>query len=84
LLGLQGKAKGFLRMSDPGGGQDSDLDKSGLEEADIDNSPMQQNDGIELEKERLRRQRMRSIAIAFGLVGLVVLFYAASIVRMGH
>ena len=30
-----------------------------------------------------RRQRMRSIAIALALGGLVLLFYAATIVRMG-
>lgn len=30
-----------------------------------------------------KRQRMRSIAIAVMLVALVVLFYAATIVRMG-
>ena len=35
------------------------------------------------EKERQRRQRMRSIAIALALAALVVLFYAATIVRMG-
>jgi len=30
-----------------------------------------------------RRQRMRSIAIAVALLAMVVLFYAATIVRMG-
>ncbi len=30
-----------------------------------------------------RRQRMRSVAIAFALGFLVVLFYAATIVRLG-
>ena len=30
-----------------------------------------------------RRRRMRSIAIALALAGLVVLFYAATIVRLG-
>jgi hypothetical protein len=34
-------------------------------------------------EERLRRQRMRSIAIALALGGLVVLFYLATIVRLG-
>lgn len=33
--------------------------------------------------ERLRRQRNRSIAIAFVLGALVLLFYAATIVRLG-
>lgn len=32
---------------------------------------------------RRRRQRLRSLAIALGLGFLVVLFYAATIVRMG-
>ncbi|MEM9358514.1 MAG: hypothetical protein AAGB04_20195 [Pseudomonadota bacterium] len=35
------------------------------------------------EVERKRRQNMRSIAIALVLVGLVVLFYAATIVHLG-
>ena len=35
------------------------------------------------DKERQRRQRMRSFAIACVLGGLVVLFYAATIVRLG-
>ena len=35
------------------------------------------------EAEKSRRQRMRSIAIALALVLLVVLFYAATIVRLG-
>jgi len=33
--------------------------------------------------ERVRRQRSRSIAIAVVLVGLVVLFYLATIFRLG-
>lgn len=36
------------------------------------------------EQRRLKRQRLRSLAIAFGLAFLVVLFYAATIVRMGN
>lgn len=36
------------------------------------------------ESKRLKRQRLRSIAIACGLGFLVLLFYAATIVRMGH
>ncbi len=35
------------------------------------------------EEQRRKRQRMRSIAIALALVGLVVLFYIATIVRLG-
>ena len=35
------------------------------------------------EKKRLQRQRLRSVAIALGLGFLVLLFYAATIVRMG-
>jgi hypothetical protein len=35
------------------------------------------------QEERGRRQRMRSIAIALVLGGLVVLFYIATIVRLG-
>jgi len=34
-------------------------------------------------QERLKRRRVRSIAIALGLGFLVILFYAATIVRMG-
>ena len=33
--------------------------------------------------ERKRRQRTRSIAIAVALLGLVILFYAATIVHLG-
>ena len=33
--------------------------------------------------ERKRRQRMRSVAIAVALAGLVILFYAATIVHLG-
>lgn len=35
------------------------------------------------EAKRVRRQRLRSTAIALGLGFLVLLFYAATIVRMG-
>lgn len=35
------------------------------------------------EAERLRRQKMRSIAIAVALIVLVALFYVATIVRLG-
>lgn len=35
------------------------------------------------EAERLRRQRMRSIAIALSLLALVLLFYVATLVRLG-
>jgi hypothetical protein len=35
------------------------------------------------EKQRQRRQRMRSIAIAWVLAALVVLFFIVTIVRLG-
>ncbi|MBV1692917.1 MAG: hypothetical protein KGP27_00490 [Hyphomicrobiales bacterium] len=35
------------------------------------------------DEERKRRQRLRSIAIAVALGGLVVLFYVATLVRLG-
>ena len=35
------------------------------------------------EKERQRRQRMRSVAIAWILAGLAVLFFIVTIVRLG-
>ncbi|MGI9425796.1 MAG: hypothetical protein ACR2PA_21590 [Hyphomicrobiaceae bacterium] len=38
---------------------------------------------IDTEQERKRRQRTRSIAIGLALVGLVILFYAATIVHLG-
>ncbi|MBU1210279.1 MAG: hypothetical protein KJ587_03280 [Alphaproteobacteria bacterium] len=37
----------------------------------------------QIEAERVKRQRLRSIAIAVGLGVLVVLFYAATIVHLG-
>ena len=37
----------------------------------------------QIEAERVKRQRFRSIAIAVGLGVLVVLFYAATIVHLG-
>ncbi len=37
----------------------------------------------EEQQERDRRRRMRSIAIALALAGLVVLFYVATLVRLG-
>ncbi len=42
-----------------------------------------QTGGHEPEEERRRRQRMRSIAIAVALGILVLLFYLATIVRLG-
>jgi len=35
------------------------------------------------DRERNRRRRLRSIAIALALAALVVLFYVATIVRLG-
>lgn len=40
-------------------------------------------DGILPTEEQRRRQRARSIAIAVALVGLVVLFYLVTIVKLG-
>ena len=37
----------------------------------------------EKDDEAKRRQKMRSIAIALALVGLVVLFYVATLIRLG-
>lgn len=36
------------------------------------------------EAKRRQRQRVRSLAIALGLAFLVILFYVATIVRMGN
>lgn len=44
-----------------------------------DDKPAEQPQNVERDK----RQRMRSIAIAVALVVLAVLFYAATIVRLG-
>lgn len=41
-------------------------------------------DEADEEAKRLKRQRVRSLAIALGLAFLVVLFYLATIVRMGN
>jgi len=41
------------------------------------------NSDAKEQKERLRRQRMRSLAIALALGALVALFYIATIVRLG-
>ena len=38
---------------------------------------------IEADEERKRRQRSRSVAIALALIGMVILFYAATIVHLG-
>ena len=44
---------------------------------------MSEPDETEQELERRRRQRRRSIAIALALVGMVILFYVATIARLG-
>jgi hypothetical protein len=41
------------------------------------------NSDLDEERQRQKRQRMRSLAIALALGALVVLFYIATIVRMG-
>lgn len=40
-------------------------------------------DGKNNEAENQRRQRMRSLAIALALAALVVVFYLATIIRLG-
>lgn len=44
---------------------------------------MTSEETTEQRQERLRRQRMRSLAIALALAGMVALFYLATIVRLG-
>ncbi|WP_181705912.1 hypothetical protein [Chthonobacter rhizosphaerae] len=44
---------------------------------------MDDRDLIELTPEQKRKRRTRSIAIALFLVGLVVLFYLVTIVKLG-
>ncbi|WP_169313684.1 hypothetical protein [Polymorphum gilvum] len=39
--------------------------------------------GIKLTEEQIKRRRSRSIAIGLVLVGLVVLFYVVTIVKLG-
>lgn len=41
------------------------------------------NDGNDDEQALQRQRRMRSIAIAVALAGLAILFYVATIVRLG-
>jgi hypothetical protein len=41
------------------------------------------SDGIVLTEEQRRRRRHRSIALALVLVGLAVLFYVVTIVKLG-
>ncbi len=50
---------------------------------DIERGETAAVNGPEEEARRIRRQRMRSTAIALGLAFLVFLFYVATIVRMG-
>jgi|JRYI01.1.fsa_nt_gb hypothetical protein len=50
---------------------------------DIERDEVAAVNGPDEEARRIRRQRLRSTAIAFGLAFLVLLFYAATIVRMG-
>ena len=44
---------------------------------------MSEQTPLDAEEERKRRQRSRSIAIGLALVGLVVLFYLATIIHLG-
>lgn len=43
----------------------------------------ERDESVERELERRRRQRYRSIAIAIALAAFVLLFYIATIVRLG-
>jgi hypothetical protein len=43
----------------------------------------ERSDGIVLTEEQKRRRRARSVAIALVLGGLVLLFYAVTIVKLG-
>ena len=49
---------------------------------DIERDEVAAVNGPDEEARRIRRQRLRSTAIAFGLAFLVLLFYAATIVRI--
>jgi hypothetical protein len=44
---------------------------------------MSDDDGVRLTPEQQKNRRSRSIAIALVLVGLVVLFYLVTLVRLG-
>ncbi|WP_333794916.1 hypothetical protein [Hyphomicrobium sp.] len=50
---------------------------------DVERHETEEAPDVEEEAKRLKRQRLRSVAIALGLAFLVFLFYAASIVKMG-
>jgi hypothetical protein len=41
------------------------------------------NDGIMLSEEDKRRRRARSVALAFALAGLAVMFFVITIVKLG-
>ncbi|WP_420336997.1 hypothetical protein [Roseibium sp.] len=43
----------------------------------------QDDQGIRLTEEQQKKRRSRSIAIAFALLALVVLFYVVTIVKLG-
>lgn len=49
----------------------------------IGESVMNEPEGIKLTEEQARRRRQRNVAIAAVLIGLVVLFYLVTIVKMG-
>ena len=44
---------------------------------------MNEDEGVRLSDEQMRQRRLRSIAIGLILAGLVVLFYAVTLVRIG-
>lgn len=44
---------------------------------------MSEEEGVRLSEQQMRHRRMRSIAIGVILAGLVVLFYAVTLVKIG-
>lgn len=46
-------------------------------------SETEEKQGITLTPEQKRRQRIRSIAIGWGLAALVVIFFLATLIRLG-
>jgi hypothetical protein len=48
-----------------------------------DLEPLNENDSVVLTPQQQHRRRMRNIAIAVVLVGLVIMFYAMTIIKMG-
>jgi hypothetical protein len=55
----------------------------GMMAAQNEQAPIVEEAPIVLTEQQKRRQRARSIAIAFALAALVVIFYLVTIVRLG-